>query len=266
MLRKWRALFQTYFISSLEYRSEMLMWLILALVPLMILLLVWQSLLQGQATLRGYELGQIVQYYLMVIFINETTASHFENWRVTQIREGKIDHFMTRPLSFLQDILMGDLARKALYLILTLPIYIVAWIMISKVWPGPQLILNFQTVSTTVFLLAGTYLIEFLLALIIVILGFWIEGSEGLEHFKWLSISLFSGWLIPIVFMPLWLQKWVSYLPFKYMFAVPIGILQGTHTLDWGGYVYVLSFVIWLWLLAMWLWHFARQKYASAGG
>jgi ABC-type uncharacterized transport system permease subunit len=41
--------------------------------------------------------------------------------------------------------------------------------------------------------------IQFLIALWIVLLGFWFEGSSGLEHFKWIVLSLFSGAMIPML-------------------------------------------------------------------
>jgi len=71
---------------------------------------------------------------------------------------------------------------------------------------------------------------------------------------------------MPLVFMPDWLQKIVLWLPFKYLYAVPIGIIQNTYrwsTID----VFYLSLVfLVMTMVTNWLWRKAMYQYTSAGG
>jgi ABC-2 type transport system permease protein len=126
--------------------------------------------------------------------------------------------------------------------------------------------LTLYSIISFVALLLFGYLLELAIGLLIVISSFWLEGADGLEHFKWISISLLSGQVMPLAFLPTWLQQTAAFLPFKYAYTVPIGVLQGTHT---------LVFSDWLWMLA-WisvgafgiakLWKSALKVYSSAGG
>jgi ABC-2 type transport system permease protein len=255
-------------VKSLAYRGELSLWLILDIVPMLVLLLVWVSVYAGQpeAVNRGYSLNQILQYYLLGIIINGLVASHFESWRVNEIREGKIDFYLLRPFPYPLEIFWRDLGDKCLHIICKIPFYFFVWWALSQVLP-----LDFPQVTLLTWLqvglmLVGAYLVEFILALCIVFLGFWIEGAEGLEHFKWLTVTLLSGWMVPVTFMPTWLRWLVEWLPFKYMYAYPIGLLQSTtqlHIIDlciFGGFLGVLI------LIAHFLWQGARYQYASHGG
>lgn len=266
MYKKWLALFKSYFISSLEFRTELIVWFLLAIIPTCILFVVWQSIFASRSEIGGYQLASIIQYYLLGVFINEVTASHFENRRVNQIREGKIDHYLTRPLSFMTEILVGDTARKCMFVCLTFPIYSVIWFIVSKIWPTGELYFSLTSLASFSLLVLFAFSVEFFLALLNVICGFWLEGAQGLEHFKWIIITLFSGWFMPVEFMPSWLRYMVEILPFKYMYAVPIGILQNKANLALGDFLYMGGFVALLWLIASLLWRQALRKYSSAGG
>lgn len=266
MWRKWSTLYLRYCMNALEYRSELFVWFILTVIPTVILILVWQSILGGQDPIKGYEFGNLIQYYMLVILINELTASHFENWWVRMIREGKIDLFFTRPFSLLQTILIGDIGRKSIYALLTLPVFAVTWLVMNQIWPIGSFALSLPVIGLFLLCLVFAFAVQFLLGLIIVMLGFWIEGAQGLEHFKWVVINLLSGFIIPVVFMPDWLRSVVEALPLKYMYAVPIGLLQGKNTLTLSELWYPLAFVIGLWLVSQLLWRFALKHYTSAGG
>lgn len=266
MLNKHLTLIQRRFIKAIEYRSEMVVWMVLDTLPLLVLFLVWIAVFAQHQEIKGYSLTTILQYYFLGLVINGVTSSHYEAGRVNEIRNGKIDYFLIRPLSYLFEILWGDVGAKLVYFCFLIPFYLVLAVIINEIIPIGFASLSVSQVLVFGLLLLYGYLVEFLLALIIVMAGFWIEGAEGLEHFKWILVTLFSGWMIPISMMPEWMKWVVEALPFKYMYALPIGIVQGTYTLTWFDAIYALSFVVSLYALARILWRFAIYKYASAGG
>ena len=49
--------------------------------------------------------------------------------------------------------------------------------------------------------------IEYLLSFIVVTMTFFVEEATGLAHFKWMILYLFSGAMVPFVFMPKWLMQ-----------------------------------------------------------
>ncbi len=265
MVKKWWGVFQRYLSRSLEYRAELVVWFLLSLLPTLLVILVWSSIFK-EGQIEGYAHGSMIQYYLLVVFINESTASHFESRRVTEIREGKIDLFFTRPFSYQLDILIGDLAGKCMYLLMTLPLLLGTWWFLTRQVATPAFVVTLPTVLFFLTCLLIAYAIQFLIALLIVLAGFWLEEAEGLEHFKWLVISLTSGFFVPITFMPEWLRNVVEWLPFQYMFAVPIDVLQGKALPEFSKLWYPLIFILGLWAASQYLWKQALRRYASAGG
>jgi ABC-2 type transport system permease protein len=267
MLTKHLAFIRQGIQISLQYRSEQLLWIVIDFVPFIALAFVWKSIFATGGDKAGYTLAMVLQHYLLVVLIQRLSECHFDSFRSAEIREGKIDFFLIRPYSFVQQILTADISGKILTTIWFLPalalfgafLYHLDPQVISFVFMGGQL-LSFLS------LVFAAYVIHFLISLIIVFLTFWFEGSSGLEHFKWASIALLSGGIMPYELMPAWLQTIINLLPFKYLYSIPIRVLQGQYQTNPGDWIIVSSTIIFLSGIATFLWNKGRMKYASAGG
>ncbi|MCB9801208.1 MAG: ABC-2 family transporter protein [Pseudomonadales bacterium] len=266
MLKKYLAIYRYMFIRSLQFRTELAIYVVLDVLPFFVLLFMWQAAFAGKDVINGFTLPQITQYYFLVMFIERVTSSYFENWRSTEIREGKIDYFLTRPFSYINEILSKDLGGKVVSLLISIPGLLAAMVLMSLIIPVEPLTIT--AIHATVFagfLILG-YFMQFCIALWIVLLTFWFEGSAGLEHFKWISVTLFSGAMIPIEFTPEWLQKIYAVLPLKYIFAVPINYIQGNILLTPRlGLEVFFSFLLMVGITKI-LWSKAVYRYSSAGG
>lgn len=266
-MHKALELIKRSYIKSLTYRSEVAIYLLLHIIPLITMFAIWRSIYANQAQIKGYSLAMMLQYYFLATIIGGITGTHFEQWRVREIREGKIDFFLTRPLSYLKELLLCEIGGKGLYLTFALPFFLsVLWLTSFNL--GLSL---FPTASWTqwlifISLLFIGHLVDFSLATIIVLSGFWFEHAEGGEHFKWILIGLFGGWLIPIPLMPAWLRSIVTALPLKYTYAVPIGVIQGTMNLGVQDLIYIVGFLLGLWLIIKLMWRHAQYQYSSHGG
>jgi ABC-2 type transport system permease protein len=263
---KYWELTKRAFIKGITYRAQLALWFVIDFIPLGVLILVWISAFQGQASIRDYTIVSIGQYYFLAMIINAVTGNHFEQERVQEVRDGKIDYFMIRPLSYLAEIGFRALGVKILYILITFAISAVIALGTILVFNISLQIPSLLQLSQFSLLLVAGYSIDFLIALLIVLLGFWFEHADGLEHFKWIVVTLFSGFIVPIAFMPEWMARTTELLPFKYISAVPIGIIQNTRTLSIFDLIYVFSFIAFLILLVKLLWGKAIYKYSSAGG
>ncbi len=266
MWRRFTHLIKHSFLVSLGYRSEVFLWILLSIVPTAVVLLIWVSVYQGASELRGFQLSQLLQYLFIATVISGITSSHFESWRAREIREGKIDYLLTKPISYLTQVFLHDLGAKIFYIAYSIPIFIFSYWFLSQVLPISGIQFSLINFLQFCILIVYGYLVEFFLALIVLLLTFWFENGEGLEHFKMLTISLLSGMMIPIVFMPPWLQSIVQALPLKYMYAWPIEILQQRQTLQIQDLLYAAAFLLFLYGLVRLLWRRALLRYCSAGG
>lgn len=265
-MRKQWALTKRSFILNLTYRSELVLWFVLDILPIIILLIVWISIYAGSSELRGYQLGEIVQYYLLVSVISNLTSHHFEQYRVKQIREGAIDYYLIRPLSYLSELAFTALGNKAVFVFISLSLSAIIFFGLSFFFPLGTLTLTFSSVLQFLVLLIAAYLIEFYIALLIVLLGFWFENAEGFEHFKWFTVSLFSGYMIPLAFMPDWMARTTELLPFKFIAAIPIGVIQNTYTMQLGDWLYLTLTILGMAGATHLIWQQAKKRYTSSGG
>ncbi len=266
MFKKYWAVIKHSLLQSFEYRAEIVSWVILSILPNFVLMLVWVSIYGKTTQLRGVTLAQMLQYFLLVTVINGLTATHFEQLRAREIREGKIDLFMTRPLSYPMMIFLKDVGGKIMYAFFLLPIFFVITFVLTKLLPIGNFNVGLPQVLLVAALLIGGYLTEFGFGLIASILTFWFEGADGLEHFKWIILTLFTGAMIPISFMPTWLRSIVTTLPLQYLYAVPIAIIQKTRTVGIFDFFYFAVFLGIMYMIAYFLWRKAIYKYSSAGG
>lgn len=265
-ITKISTIFRLFVIRTLQYRGELLIWLLIEASPFLVMFAVWQKIFSQQTTVRGYNLIQMLQYYWFIFIISSITESHFEGTRCQEVRLGKIDFKMIRPFSYFSEIFWQDLSNKFIYFLLGLPIFLLICLSFGQIF-------NFNDLATVsspqwllfVFFIVVSYAINFMIAYWIVLGSFWMEGSQGLEHFKWILVNLFSG-MIPLAFLPIWMQKITNLLPFKFMYAVPIGIMQNTYMATRQDISYALSCLLIMIVISRYGWQRAIMKYSSAGG
>lgn len=265
-MHKYLAFFKFKFLQQLQFRGEFFLWFVLDLIPFGVLFIVMKTIYQQAEVIHTYRINDIIFYYFAVVFIDSLILTHFEGWRVEEIKNGKIDGYLLRPFSYIKEIIISDLAKRAFSLMLFLPIYFLFYWITQRIvsFSLPQL--NVVQLLSLIIFLGFAYFMELAIGLIIVILGFWFEGSQGLEHFKWIGVTIFSGSMVPLEFLPTQIQKVANILPFKYMFAVPINILQGRDTFHPNDFLIISITIVFFSIFVSILWKKAIFQYTSSGG
>lgn len=254
------------FVRTLQFRAEVVVYSILDVLPYFVLFYVWKAIFGQIDTINNFTLSTIVNYYLLVIVVERLSATHFEGWRSEEIRMGKIDYFLTRPFSYISEIYSKELSSKLISILFSLPIISLFFISNVYIYNIDQSYITLANLALFLAMMLIAHTIQFFIALWIVLITFWMEGSSGLEHFKWIVLTLFSGAMIPIEFMPNWLKTLTNILPFKYVFSVPINVLQNKYTLQVNDYIYLILMIAGMTLFTKALWLRAKLQYSSAGG
>ena len=254
------------FIRTLQFRAEVIVYSFLDVIPYFVLFFVWQAIFKQVDSIHNFSLADIINYYLLVIIIERLSATHFEGWRSEEVRMGKIDYFLTRPFSYISEVYAKEVGSKLISIIFSIPIISLFFAANVHFYTIDYSFITLANIGSFLLLMIFAHTIQFFIAFWIVLLSFWIEGSSGLEHFKWIVLTIFSGAMIPIEFMPHWLQNITAALPFKYIFAVPISILQNKYTLLTSDYFYLAGLLFCMTLFTKFLWDRAKLQYCSAGG
>ena len=105
-MHKYLHVFNIGIQNTLVYRVNFLFRAAFGLVPLMAMLFVWRAIYEGKdagSEVAGYQMSQIISYYLVVTLVDMTTAVTEDDWQIAaDIREGTISQFLIKPIDFLR--------------------------------------------------------------------------------------------------------------------------------------------------------------------
>ncbi len=264
-LTKYWVVFKSGLRLSLEFKTDLLLGIFLSCLPLLVQLFVFSQIYAVRTTLASVTLAALVQFTFISMLIRSLTTTYFEEFRTQQIISGAIDHHLTHPFSFFAHILISDLSRLLLKAVLSLPfIFIIysLWLWLYQL-TGPSISLG--QVAQFVALVSFGYLVESLFSIIIICCSFWVDNAVGLQHFKWLIIVTLGGGWLPKEFLPEGLKSLMQLLPFKYMYLVPIEVIQGKYTCLWSDYALIFLSGSGLLYFTIWFWRKSLEKYSSSG-
>lgn len=174
---------------------------------------------------------------------------------MSDIRSGSLDIYLIRPMNYLQ----YQFFDKSGNLIMLFFLACISSIL-TETFPDS---LNFY-LTIYYFIVAAAILFE--LFALIGILAFTLENVLSIRDNMWNIIKLFSGALITLSLYPDFLKNIVDYLPFRYIYFVPINTLLGGARNPY--FDFVMSFI---WLLILFVavkisWYLGIKNYSSQGG
>ena len=254
----------------MTYRIEILTWITLDFIPFFVLFSIWAAIYSGNPThtINGTSFENVIYYYLAAFFIQGITTVHFEGWRSEEIRLAKIDHFLVKPFSYLQELILGDLGSKLVYVLLFIPLFLLVllFVLVHFAVPFPDVTATSITLLQLVPLIIAAYIVQLNIGIMITIATFWLEGSNGLEQFKNLALMLVTGSLMPLALMPNWLARLTELSPLRFLYATPIQVLLTGYHISPFEWLELLTLVV----LSSWavkkIWNQGTRKYTSAGG
>ncbi|MGK7889100.1 MAG: ABC transporter permease [Leptolyngbyaceae cyanobacterium] len=253
-----KTLMSVYYAYMVEYRAELLFWVLSGSFPL-ILMGVWsQAAASGNFDLSSLE---VTRYFLAVFFVRQFSVVwviwEFER----QVLEGRLSPKLLQPLDpgwhHFAEHLSERIARAPL-IVLLLGLFFLAypearWL--PDLWHG--------LLAALVIFLA--FAIRFLIQYTLGLLAFWTERASALENF-WLLFYLFlSGMIAPLELFPPAIRNIVMWLPFPYFIHFPASLLVGWPVdiprslgmmLMWG-----LIFLG----INRWLWRRGLRQYSGMG-
>lgn len=248
-----------------EYAADFLSGLVLLPVEVAIVVLIWRTIYRYVEPIGGFDLDTMVAYQLLVHNLMRGTWSVATvNYRVWQdVRQGKLDVYLARPLDYQLSKLAGELGEIALRSLSRLIMFLLACLALRlPILSDPLLWLLFLPSA------AGGVVIKFLEQFMIATMAFWMEAIFGVRDLVVGISGLLAGGLIPISAMPLVFRLAAMALPFQFIFFVPAAIYLGRYS-----YLQALGMIVAqaLWIVAMFLcsrrlWRRGLARYEAWGG
>lgn len=261
-LKAYPTLLRVYWARTLEYRGQIIIWILASVLPL-VMLLVWLTIAQEKGgPVGGYDQATFISYYLAVIFVRRLTGVWII-WDLDQdIRKGNLSAQLLRPLDPAHYFLARILAGRPLSILLVGPPVAVASLLL-----GAQYDLSPQNLILAFTAVAGALLIEFFSQMLMGALTFWMSQTLAVaESWFWLR-NFFSGWIIPIDMFPPAVTAALIYLPFRYTLSFPVEIILGRLALSQIGQGLLIQYgwVLLFFVGYRWLWQRGLKRYSAVG-
>ncbi|MDX1417185.1 MAG: hypothetical protein R3293_23465 [Candidatus Promineifilaceae bacterium] len=216
---------------------------------------------QDAGEIAGLTLADTIWYFLIAEMIELGKFRHDQ--RISEeVKDGSIAYTMIRPYNYLAYHFfngMGEtVVKMSLIFLLGLPI-----VLFSVGLPSIPLVSVFPVVGILILAL----LLDFFMASSIGLLAFVVEDTFPFRLIYQKFIFILGGLLIPLDFLPLWLQRIARVLPFSQVTYAPAKLFV---SFEWQRFFGILSLqLIWLGIMGLLLfiqYRWATRRLAVNGG
>ncbi|MFB9661519.1 ABC transporter permease [Glycomyces mayteni] len=250
------------FKRRLAYKTQWLVGLVLGGGAMLVSMAMWRELLSGGA-LSGYD-WDAMRAYIIIGFITATMVFGAADWHIAdRILDGHVAIDLTKPVDFQR-------ARAAEYvgsMCSTIPTVALgvlgAWLLFDP--PGP---VSATAGALTAVSLVLVFPLAFGITYLTVLVCFWTKRYLGVMWLREALLSFFSGMMVPLAFMPSWLQAVAWALPFPHFTTTPSAIYLG-HVDTAGALGLLAAEAAWaagLWFGARLIFNQAVKKVTVHGG
>lgn len=263
LLRKMRVLFATRFAEMVEYRAEVIIWMLSGTLSL-VMMLVWmaQAAAAPGGQVNGYTPSEFATYFLGIWAVGQLLVV-WVAWELDfEVRQGTLSPKLLRPL----DPMWGHYAAHVAERVVRLPallglVTLFAWIAGARFTADPSAVLAALGLAFLGF--SVRFLYEYTIGL----LAFWTESSTSFQELVWLVYAALGGIFAPLAFYPPWVQQAAALTPFPYMLGLPAQLLAGKATLaDAGrGALVLLVWLVVFWFVRLAVWRLGLRKYGAVG-
>jgi ABC-2 type transport system permease protein len=263
---KWLIL-RTAIEERLVYRADFAFSTLVRFLPIVTQIFLWSAIFQNDPsrTMKGYNFGQMVSYYLLVMMARAfSSMPGLSTGIASSIADGSVRKYLIQPVDMLDHLFWHRVAHKLVYYVIAAgPFALVFWMCRAHLpgWPA------WPVTAAFVASLLMSFAIGFLIEALIGLIAFWfLEVSSLIFIYMMLSYFL-SGHMIPLELLSQWIP-FVDYLPFRYLAYAPAAIMLGKIPQE---QLPMELFVQAVWIVVLFILNrvaFQRgvQRYSSFGG
>ncbi|KZL48152.1 multidrug ABC transporter permease [Nodularia spumigena CENA596] len=258
IIRKILTFLSVYYAYMVEYRAELILWVLSGALPI-ILMGVWIQAAQGGQF--GLTPVDFARYFITVFFVRQLTVVwviwDFEK----EVVEGKLSFRLLQPIDPVWHHVAGHVSERVARIPFILLLLVLFFILYPQaIWlPNVGQFLLFGLAVTLAFVLR--FIIQYTFGLF----AFWTERASALETF-WLLFYLFlSGLIAPLDMFPETVRTIVMFTPFPYLINFPVSLLVGLPVDITRGF---LALVGWIFLFLganRLLWRAGLKRYSGMG-
>ena len=204
------------------YRGNILAGCLSGLLMLAVRYALWTALF-NTGVAQDVTLAETMTFFVTVDVLIVWVASRYDETIGSDIQSGDIAQRLIRPFPYQLQLVAAFHANAVSATITqTLPVLVAAIIFVGLLPPVSVAIFLFFLLA---IILGG--IIYSLVDLIISYTAFWLLDAWYLSWIKRSLFTLFGGLILPLWFYPDWLRAICEFLPFQFVFFIPLEIYLG---------------------------------------
>lgn len=222
---RYSALIRAAWLTDLQYRAAIAIWLVLGVAQPLVTLAVWWAV-AGGGEVGGYGQADFAQYFFALMLVDQLTLA-WDVWYIDRwIREGELNFRLARPMNPIHEAVADNIAYK----LKTGTLVLAVWAGVALLWPPARLEVEPVRFVLAVLAVALAAAIRFLTSYVNGLLAFWTTRATAIAELHF-GVSLFlAGRIAPLSLLPPAVAGVAGVLWFPYMLAFPVEVLTGAVT------------------------------------
>src|SRR3989442_4213245 len=223
-LAKYVSVFNIGLQNSFVYRWNYFLRALFGLIPLAGTVFLWRAIFEepGGRGFGGYDYGSMIYYYLLTILVSNLVTPTEDDWQIAaDIREGQINSFLTKPLSYLGYRTGIFLAGRLVYTAVTIIPIALIFFYFRDYLQLPSSVVTYLLSITSLVMAA---FIQFFITYSLAMMAFWILEISTIVFIVYSFEYFLGGQMFPIDIMPTAVQAAMKRLPFYYELLCPVAI------------------------------------------
>jgi ABC-2 type transport system permease protein len=258
LLRKTLTLLSVYYAYMVEYRSELILWVLSGSLPI-ILMGVWIQAAQGGQF--GLTSVGFARYFLAVFIVRQVTTVWVIYEFEKEIVEGKLSPRLLQPLDPVWHHVASHIAERGA----RMPFAILLVVLFFVLYPQAFWLPSLGNLLLFTLALVLAFALRFLIQYTFAMFAFWTERATAVENFWFLFYLFLSGMIAPLKVFPEPVRAVVLWTPFPYMINFPASLLVGLPVNVFQGFLSIVGWFLVFLVLNRWLWRLGLKRYSGMG-
>ena len=257
-IRKFLTLLSVNYAYMLEYRSELIFWVLAGSLPIIMMGIWIQAAESGKFAFKSVDFAR---YFFAVFLTRQITIVWVIYEFEKEVLEGKLSPKLLQPLDpvwhHVANHLGERLARMPFVLILSIFFFVLY----------PQAFWLPSIANLLLFILAAimAFALRFIIQYTFAMFAFWTERAAALESLWLLFFVFLSGLVAPLNVFPENIRNIVMWTPFPYIINFPANILVGLPVDLTRGFLSIAGWFLIFLGINRFLWRRGLKKYSGMG-
>jgi ABC-2 type transport system permease protein len=255
---KSKVFLSVYYAYMVEYRAELILWVLANSLPL-IMMGVWTQAAEG----GSFSLSAIdfARYFICVFLIRQLTIVWVVWEFEKEVVEGKLSPRLLQPIDPVWHHVAGHISERFARMPFTIALMVLFFIL----YPQSAWVPGGMAAIMAIAAIILAFILRFLIQYTFAMFAFWTERATAIEQFWFLFYLFLSGMIAPLNVFPEGVKTIVMWTPFPYLIYFPASLLVGIPVDVGQGFGVMLAWSGLFWGINRWLWRRGLRHYSGMG-